>query len=303
MFAIYRYGSEEQRQQWLPEMAAGRAIGCFGLTEPDFGSNPAGMRTIAADRGGVWVLNGTKMWITNWPVADTLVVYAKTYRTAGARGITAFIVENTFKGFSTGQKLDKLGMRGSDTSEIVFAECEVPAENVLGEIREESLRLSSLMDELIRDPNASRRAQAMALAADLNQLASELTNATTAKASALIADNARAYASSRSLYVGVAVGAIGLALLLGFVSSFFDNIPLTALALAQGGYDWGVLAYAVGFGGSMLWFGSSAGVAICNMFPEARSTGRWLKEGWLILVAYVAGFIVLIATLGWAPRG
>ena len=93
------------------------------------------------------------------------------------------------------------------------------------------------------------------------------------------------------------------ALLLGFVSSFFDNIPLTALALAQGGYDWGVLAYAVGFGGSMLWFGSSAGVAICNMFPEARSTGRWLKEGWLIPVAYVAGFTVLIATLGWAPRG
>ncbi|MGH8242305.1 MAG: citrate transporter, partial [Steroidobacteraceae bacterium] len=88
---------------------------------------------------------------------------------------------------------------------------------------------------------------------------------------------------------------------LGFVSSFFDNIPLTALALEQGGYDWGVLAYAVGFGGSMIWFGSSAGVAICTMFPEARSTGRWLREGWPIAVAYVAGFVALIATLGWSP--
>ncbi len=86
---------------------------------------------------------------------------------------------------------------------------------------------------------------------------------------------------------------------LGFVSSFFDNIPLTALALQQGGYDWGVLAYAVGFGGSMIWFGSSAGVAICNMYPEARSTGRWLREGWLIAVAYVVGFATLMLTLGW----
>ena len=92
-------------------------------------------------------------------------------------------------------------------------------------------------------------------------------------------------------------------LALGFVSAFFDNIPLTALALKQGGYDWGVLAYAVGFGGSMIWFGSSAGVALCNMFPEARSTGRWLREGWPVAVAYVAGFAALLATLGWNPRG
>jgi Na+/H+ antiporter NhaD/arsenite permease-like protein len=91
------------------------------------------------------------------------------------------------------------------------------------------------------------------------------------------------------------------ALALGFVSAFFDNIPLTALALAQGGYDWGLLAYAVGFGGSMLWFGSSAGVAISSIYPEARSTGRWLREGWLIAVAYVAGFAALVATLGWQP--
>jgi Na+/H+ antiporter NhaD/arsenite permease-like protein len=88
---------------------------------------------------------------------------------------------------------------------------------------------------------------------------------------------------------------------IGIVSAFFDNIPLTALALEQGGYDWGVLAYAVGFGGSMLWFGSSAGVAICNMFPEARSTGRWLGEGWLVPVAYVAGFAALVLIVGWNP--
>jgi Na+/H+ antiporter NhaD/arsenite permease-like protein len=93
------------------------------------------------------------------------------------------------------------------------------------------------------------------------------------------------------------------ALALGFVSAGFDNIPLTALALEQGGYDWGVLAYAVGFGGSMLWFGSSAGVAICGLYPEARSTSRWLREGWLIGVAYVAGFAALMLTLGWRPGG
>jgi Na+/H+ antiporter NhaD/arsenite permease-like protein len=91
------------------------------------------------------------------------------------------------------------------------------------------------------------------------------------------------------------------ALVLGFVSAGFDNIPLTAMALAQGGYDWGILAYAVGFGGSMLWFGSSAGVAITGMYPEARSTGRWLNEGWLIAVAYFAGFAVLMLTFGWRP--
>jgi Na+/H+ antiporter NhaD/arsenite permease-like protein len=90
-------------------------------------------------------------------------------------------------------------------------------------------------------------------------------------------------------------------LALGFVSAGFDNIPLTAMALAQGGYDWGLLAYAVGFGGSILWFGSSAGVAICGLYPEARSTGLWLREGWLIAVAYVVGFAALLLTLGWNP--
>lgn len=91
------------------------------------------------------------------------------------------------------------------------------------------------------------------------------------------------------------------ALALGFISAVFDNIPLTALALRQGGYDWGFLAYAVGFGGSMLWFGSSAGVALSNMYPEARSAAQWIKHGWHVPVAYVAGFMVLLFTLGWQP--
>jgi hypothetical protein len=91
------------------------------------------------------------------------------------------------------------------------------------------------------------------------------------------------------------------ALGLGFISAVFDNIPLTALALKQGGYDWGFLAYAVGFGGSMIWFGSSAGVALANLFPEARSVGLWLKHGWFIVVAYVVGFFVLLLVLGWHP--
>ena len=88
---------------------------------------------------------------------------------------------------------------------------------------------------------------------------------------------------------------------LGFLSSVFDNIPLTALALKQGGYDWGMLAYAVGFGGSMIWFGSSAGVAISNMYPEAKSVGRWVLNGWHVAVAYVIGFMVMLAVTGWNP--
>jgi hypothetical protein len=89
---------------------------------------------------------------------------------------------------------------------------------------------------------------------------------------------------------------------LGFLSSVFDNIPLTALALKQGGYDWGFLAYAVGFGGSMLWFGSSAGVALSNMYPEAKSVGAWIKGGWHVALAYMVGFAVLLAVVGWHPE-
>ena len=92
------------------------------------------------------------------------------------------------------------------------------------------------------------------------------------------------------------------ALGLGFVSAVFDNIPLTALALKQGGYDWGFLAYAVGFGGSMIWFGSSAGVALSNMFPEAKSVGHWLRHGWHVALAYVVGFFVMLAVFGWHPE-
>jgi Na+/H+ antiporter NhaD/arsenite permease-like protein len=92
------------------------------------------------------------------------------------------------------------------------------------------------------------------------------------------------------------------ALGLGFLSAVFDNIPLTALALKQGGYDWGFLAYAVGFGGSMIWFGSSAGVALSNMYPDAKSVGRWLRHGWFVAVAYVAGFFVMLGVLGWHPE-
>jgi Na+/H+ antiporter NhaD/arsenite permease-like protein len=92
------------------------------------------------------------------------------------------------------------------------------------------------------------------------------------------------------------------ALALGFVSAVFDNIPLTSLALRQGGYDWGFLAYAVGFGGSIIWFGSSAGVALSNMFPEARSVGPWLRHGWHVTLAYIIGFFALLAFVGWTPH-
>jgi len=129
---IRRNGSAEQKKRYLPKLISGEHVGALAMSEPNAGSDVVSMKTRADKKGDRFLLNGAKMWITNGPVADTLVVYAKTDRTAGARGITAFIVERTFPGFSTGQKLDKLGMRGSDTSEIVFADCEVPAENVLG---------------------------------------------------------------------------------------------------------------------------------------------------------------------------
>src|SRR5271170_189453 len=129
---IRRNGSPEQKARYLKKLVTGEHIGALAMSEPGAGSDVVSMRTRADRKGDRYVLNGSKMWITNGPLADTLVVYAKTDRTAGARGITAFIVEKAFKGFATGTKLDKLGMRGSDTSEIVFEDCEVPEQNVLG---------------------------------------------------------------------------------------------------------------------------------------------------------------------------
>jgi isovaleryl-CoA dehydrogenase len=131
---IRRNGTAEQKSRYLPKLISGVHVGALAMSEPQAGSDVVSMRTRADRKGDRFVLNGSKMWITNGPVADTLVVYAKTDRDAGPRGITAFIVEQGFAGFSTAQKLDKLGMRGSDTCELVFADCEVPAENVLGAV-------------------------------------------------------------------------------------------------------------------------------------------------------------------------
>ena len=130
---INRNGSHEQKQRYLPKLIAGDHVGALAMSEPDAGSDVVGMKLRAEKRGDSYVLNGTKMWITNGPDADTLVVYAKTDPETGKRGITAFIVERGMAGFSTAQKLDKLGMRGSNTCELVFQDCQVPAENVLGE--------------------------------------------------------------------------------------------------------------------------------------------------------------------------
>ena len=129
---ISRNGNEEQKRRYLPKLLTGEHVGALAMSEAGSGSDVVSMRLRAEKRGKNYVLSGTKMWITNGPQADTLVVYAKTDPEAGPRGITAFLIEKNFKGFSTAQKLDKLGMRGSDTSELVFEDCEVPAENVLG---------------------------------------------------------------------------------------------------------------------------------------------------------------------------
>ena len=129
---ISRNGTDAQKRKYLPKLISGEHVGALAMSEPGAGSDVVSMKTRADKVGDRYVLNGSKMWITNGPVADTLVIYAKTDRTAGSRGITAFIVEKGFKGFAPAQKLDKLGMRGSDTSELVFTDCEVPEENVLG---------------------------------------------------------------------------------------------------------------------------------------------------------------------------
>jgi isovaleryl-CoA dehydrogenase len=129
---LNRWATEDQKRRYLPKLISGDHLGALAMSETEAGSDVVSMRLEARKSGSRYILNGSKMWITNGPGADTLIVYAKSDPAAGARGITAFIVERGFKGFSIAQKLDKLGMRGSETGELVFADCEVPEENVLG---------------------------------------------------------------------------------------------------------------------------------------------------------------------------
>jgi len=129
---INRNGNVEQKAHYLPKLCSGEHVGALAMSEPGAGSDVVSMKLRAEKRGDRYLLNGNKMWITNGPDADVLVVYAKTDPAAGPKGITAFLIEKGFKGFSTAQKLDKLGMRGSNTCELVFQDCEVPAENVMG---------------------------------------------------------------------------------------------------------------------------------------------------------------------------
>jgi isovaleryl-CoA dehydrogenase len=143
---IHRWGTEEQKTRYLPKLISGDHVGSLAMSEPEAGSDVVSMRLRADRKGDRYVLNGTKMWITNGHEADTLVVYAKTDVAAGPRGITAFLIEKSFKGFRPAQKLDKLGMRGSPTSELVFEDCEVPAENILGTLNDGVKVLMSGLD-------------------------------------------------------------------------------------------------------------------------------------------------------------
>ena len=139
-------GTAAQKERYLPKLVAGEHLGALAMSEPGSGSDVVSMRLKAEKKGDRYILNGNKMWITNGPGADVLVVYAKTDATAGSHGITAFIVEKGFKGFSTAQKLDKLGMRGSDTCELVFEDAEIPEENILGNLNEGVRVLMSGLD-------------------------------------------------------------------------------------------------------------------------------------------------------------
>jgi isovaleryl-CoA dehydrogenase len=143
---IRRNGSEAQKRKYLPKLISGEHVGALAMSEPGAGSDVVGMKTKAEKKGDRFVLNGNKMWITNGPDADVLVVYAKTDPNAASKGITAFLIEKGMSGFSTAQKLDKLGMRGSNTCELVFRDCEVPAENVLGEVNKGVRVLMSGLD-------------------------------------------------------------------------------------------------------------------------------------------------------------
>jgi len=143
---IHRNGSAAQKKKYLPKLVSGEHVGALAMSEAGAGSDVISMKLRAEDKGGYYLLNGTKMWITNGPDADTMVVYAKTEPEMGARGVTAFLVEKGMKGFSTAQKLDKLGMRGSHTGEMVFQDVEVPAENVLGAVNGGAKVLMSGLD-------------------------------------------------------------------------------------------------------------------------------------------------------------
>src|ERR1700760_988422 len=143
---IRRNGNEKQKRKYLPKLISGEHVGSLAMSEPGAGSDVVSMKTRAEKKGDRYVLNGSKMWITNGPVAETLVVYAKTDPTAGPRGITAFIIEKGMPGFKTAQKLDKLGMRGSNTCELVFENCEIPDANRIGEVNEGVRVLMSGLD-------------------------------------------------------------------------------------------------------------------------------------------------------------
>ena len=143
---LRRNGSASQKKKYLPKLISGEHVGALAMSEPGAGSDVVSMKTRAEKKGDRYVLNGSKMWITNGPEAETLIVYARTDAKAGPRGISAFIVEKGMKGFSTAQKLDKLGMRGSDTCELVFQDCEVPEENVIGQANEGVKVLMSGLD-------------------------------------------------------------------------------------------------------------------------------------------------------------
>ena len=143
---IRRNGNADQKSRYLPKLISGEHLGALAMSEPGAGSDVVSMKLRADRHGDRFILNGTKMWITNGPDADTLIIYAKTDTNAGPRGITAFLVEKGFKGFSCAQKLDKLGMRGSDTGELVFVDCEVPQENILGQVGEGVKVLMSGLD-------------------------------------------------------------------------------------------------------------------------------------------------------------
>ncbi|MFZ3033390.1 MAG: isovaleryl-CoA dehydrogenase [Parvibaculum sp.] len=143
---LRRWGNEAQKNKYLPKLISGEHVGALAMSEPGAGSDVVSMRLKAEKKGDRYVLNGNKMWITNGPDADTLIVYAKTEPDAGPKGITPFLIEKGMTGFSPAQKLDKLGMRGSNTAELVFVDCEVPEENVLGKVNEGVRVLMSGLD-------------------------------------------------------------------------------------------------------------------------------------------------------------